>query len=828
MGFAQMEERGMTGSRRGSIARNKVTAKQRLAIALLGSTILGCSVLVSPPAVRAQTRQTNADQAVRFSIAAQSLSSAVDAFSRATGWQIGYSSRIARSTTTRAVYGTMSPREALQTMLAGTNVRIRFTGPTSAALVDASEVSDAGGAVDADGSLVLDTITVEGQVGSANTDGTGSYTSSMVTVAGKLPVNVREVPNSVSVVTRQRMDDQNMTTLQDALKQTTGVVALPYSGNLSGHYSSRSFGLGTQYEGMSATTGIRGMPQFDLAMYDRIEVLRGPAALFNGVGEIGGVVNLVRRRPLDIFKIGGGIDVGSWNNYHGYVDVTGPLVPSGAIRGRAILAGTDQHYFYNTAFSQRFMGYGIVEADLGPNTTLTLSGAHQESRSIPLYGWGTYPDGRFLNISRSVFPGASWGISQYPSTEGYADIKHRFDNGWVLRGSFLHRDTEVTGNQAYVYSALDPIKNTASLATQTMDQRYDVNIADVHLGGPIDFLGRTHQFVFGANYSYGLNHVGSSPFTVLPDWYIYGPSPADPGLVVTNGTDTRTVQYGVYGQSRIKVLDPLTLVLGGRLSNYEAETRQYLPVKKPWSTTSKVSSRFSPYAGIVYDLTRDISVYASYSDIFLPQSLLASDGSALSPEQGRQLEAGVKGQFFDGKLNASFAVFNIKDTNRALADAANPGYYTASGEVTTNGLEAEISGELTPGWNIYAGYSYARSEYSRDPVLQGQRYDPRQPEQLFKLWTSYNFQNPMLSGWSIGGGARLASDMRSDSAPIIKQGGYAVFDAQIGYQFSENVKATLTVNNIFDNRYYERVGWTNWFNQFGTPRSVTFSLRSTF
>jgi len=155
----------------GLLTKRRVVAKSRPILALLASTVLGFSAIggVSDTAARAQ----QSEAAIHFSIPAQSLSSAVDAFSRATGWQVGYSSAIARSTKTREVSGTMSPTRALQVMLAGTNVRVRTTGSASAALVDAAELTNTTGPMD--GSTVLEPITVQGA--GATTEGTGSYTT---------------------------------------------------------------------------------------------------------------------------------------------------------------------------------------------------------------------------------------------------------------------------------------------------------------------------------------------------------------------------------------------------------------------------------------------------------------------------------------------------------------------------------------------------------------------------------------------------------------------------------------------------------------------------
>lgn len=799
----------------------------RLMQALLATSAI---IVAGPSFVLAQSHPAATAATRLFAIPPQSLDGALAAFSRTSGVQVLNRGGVTQGVTSPGVSGTYTPREALSRLLSGTGLNPRFVGANTVTVSGTGAAQTAAGAAPA-GAISLDTIDVQG--GSAATDGTGSYTSDYVTIAGKLPVNVREVPNSVSVVTQQRITDQNLVTVQDAMRQVTGVTTGTYSGIGDAHYTARGQALGVQFDGIPASAALPGFVQFDLPMYDRVEVIRGPAGLFQGSADFGGIVNLARKRPRDTFGISGGVEYGSWNNKHADIDITGPLTSSGAVRGRLVLSGTDRNFAYPTAFQQRWLGYGIIEADLTPNTTLTLSGSYQYDKATPSYGVGIFSDGTLLDptIGRKIFAGADWARWGGPMKEGYVDLRHKFDNGWTAAATFLHRDLEPSGSQIYSFGTIDPTTYLTNFATQKMNQRYDWNLADTYIGGPVEIFGRTHQFVVGANYAFYGNTIDSSPFTSIPDVNILNPRPINPNLSITSGNASRQVQYGIYGQARLKLLDPLTLVLGGRLSSFESETRDVWPIPTNWTTGSKADGKFTPYGGVVFDVNRNISLYASYADIFRPQSLKAFGGGFLPPQEGNQIEAGIKGQFLNGKLNTSLAIFRLRDTNRPLLDLSHPSdtpLYTAAGEAESRGFEAEISGSITESWKIFAGYAFTTTEYISDPDNAGKPLDPRFPEHNFKLWTDYTFLDGTLNGLNIGGGVRAVSATNSGTAPLIRQSAYAVVDAQIGYQFTKNVKGTLTVYNLFDQKYLDRVGFQNWFNWYGAPRSVTVALRATF
>lgn len=233
-----------------------------------------------------------------------------------------------------------------------------------------------------------------------------------------------------------------------------------------------------------------------------------------------------------------------------------------------------------------------------------------------------------------------------------------------------------------------------------------------------------------------------------------------------------------------------------------------------------------PYAAITYDIIPQLTAYASYSTVFAPQTGSTVSGAALAPQSGKQYEAGLKGSFLNHRLNASAALFRIDNDHYAISDPTNSAYYLDAGKVRSQGWETEINGEPLPGWNIYAGYTLLNTNYLSGGTATGESYDPEEPQHLFKLWTTYRFQRGMMHGWMIGGGL-FGQSAASRSSSLYEQGGYVVYNAQIGYQFNKHTSASLTLNNVFNRRYYARTVGT-YFSQFGDTRNVMLTVRTDF
>ncbi|EQB14987.1 TonB-dependent siderophore receptor [Sphingobium lactosutens] len=791
-----------------------------IASSLLATTALGVSVTLVTPAMAQETRS--------YDIPAGPLPAVLSRFIEASGVAVVYDAPLAQNAISAGLKGSYGPAEALSRVLAGSGLTYRQTGPGAFTLEPAPTA--------AAGTIQLGAVRVAGDDQGGNaiatpktdvaaTDRSRSYAARAATVAGKSAQSLLDIPQSVSVITRQRMDDQNIVSLEDALRQTTGVTAVTY-GDGTAYFQIRGYPAEVQFDGLPANSAIQYLRQFDLSIYDRVEVLRGPSGLLQGSGEPAGTVNLVRKRPHDRFGWAASLMGGSWNNFHGDFDVTGPLNAAGTIRGRAVVSGQDRDFFTDEAHERHGLAYGILEFDLDPATIFTLSGTIQDQKQAPFdYGPGAYVNGTAVERDRSTFFGVDWAQSYTRTREAYASLDHHFANGWAAKISANYRYQG--GNSGYGYvGGLVNLNNSAAYTLQSQSGSREWFGADANVSGPIDLFGRTHELLIGANYAWtdNLSRSGSFGTTVANIFDIAVPERAIP---FTYASDARTEQYGAYGQARISLADPLTLVLGGRLTTYRSKTRTGVAQTGPYTNGAEATGHFTPSAGVIWKVTPAISLYGSYSSIFVPQNSLRFSGSMIDPREGDQFEVGAKGALFDGALNLSGALFRLTDNNRAYLDPDHPGtpaYYIAAGKVRSQGIELEASGEPLPGWSLFVGYTYLESKTLKAVTGQGNIFDTEEPKNSFKFWNTYRIGNVDRPGFQIGGGLR-AQSKTSRGGPV--QSSYAVADVQIGYRLDQQLSATLSVTNLFDKTYFARAP-ARFYSIYGEPRAFTLTLRKGF
>ncbi len=688
-------------------------------------------------------------------------------------------------------------------------------------------------------------VTVQGDDTGAS-EGTGSYTAPTATVGGKLPLLLREIPQSVTVITRQRMEDQNMTSLEDVMAQTPGITTDLAATAVVPQFYSRGFPIEYfQFDGVPMQTGGASWAQPDLFMFDRVELLRGAAGLFNGAGQPGGVINLVRKRPTREFQFMGALSAGSWDNYRAEADVSTPLNASGSVRGRVAAAYEDRHFFYDVANSQKSAVYGIVEADLTSDTLLTVGGSYQKRDWLPyMMQMPRYQDGGDLGLTRSTFLGVNWNRWDFETTQVFAELSHRFSQDWNVKLNVNHAQETSDLKYAYVRGAVNRETGLGPRlyggANQYRNRQLGV---DMMVSGAFEAWGQRHELVFGGNWydrsaraynAYSLPGFSAKPVDVFHFDSSQYSEPGDPTW--GSQSDVKTTQSGLYGMARLKVADPLTVILGSRVSWWRTQTDNLMSGQQGQAITEK--GRLTPYAGVVYDINQTWSAYASYADIFRVQSSLqTADGSTLPPVVGANYEAGLKSEWLDGKLNASLAVFRINERNRAQRDPNYPETgdccYAASGQVRSQGVEAEIAGQLTPGWQVAGGYTFNTTRYLKDQSLGGSTFRTFTPKHIFRLWTTYQMPGEWQR-WNIGGGVNIQSGIYTESAnqgPVsgssvrVSQSGYAIWNARVGYRVNEHVSFGLNLNNVFDKVYYQRLGNVDMGNAYGEPRNAMLSMR---
>lgn len=698
--------------------------------------------------------------------------------------------------------------------------------------------------------LPVITITAEDDY---RTEGSNAYTAKK-TSTGKFEQSIREIPQSVSVITRKQLDDQNISNLKEAMVQATGVTVTSNGAFAQTGYQMRGYTALQQQDGISVGAGdsYTISPTRDMEIYDRIEVLRGPAGLLEGSGDPSGIINMIRRRPTAEAEGFINLSYGSWNNKRVSVGAGNALNDAKTIRGRVILTHQDKDFFYDHAEENRDLIYGIVEADLTDQTLMTVALNYSQMDSIPFYGWPANGSG----FSRETYLGALWNKTKAPQQfDTLLDLTHKFNNGWKLKSSTVYQNNEIE-TQMGLATTPNITTGLTSYYGYKEDSKNEVIGTDLSLSGDFSLFNRTHEFVLGGNWNQIVENVGSSSNYDNPNRSSYWNSDyfINPRISVNDlpspdlsRTKTETTKSGLYGVVKYKLLDPLTLIIGGRFSNYDVKSRGIgLNNTSDWvKSNASADMEFTPYGGLVWDFTKNLTWYASYTDIFSPQTAKDWQGNIIDPRVGWQVETGIKGAFFDDQLHTALSLFRIRDKNRATQDL-NPNHYpnsnctgdgissfgcsSASGAQQTQGIELELTGKLTDQWNIITSYVFTDAEVlatNSNSVWDykvGENFSPRTPQHAFKLWTTYDFSNEKFS---LGGGVNAQSKL-DDKPNKLRNPGFAVFSVQAGYKINPDLNLSLNINNIFDTTYFAGMGYAANRWMYGEPRNFMLTLRAKY
>ena len=672
-----------------------------------------------------------------------------------------------------------------------------------------------------------------------------SYAARAVTV-GKGVQTLREIPQSVSVVTRQKMDDQNLDTIDAVLANTTGITM--YDSPMGGRYVySRGFMVDTyQFDGVNRAMFYPQANSFtsNTAMLDRVEIVRGATGLLQGTGSPGAAINMVRKRPLAEKQVQLALGAGRWNDVRGEVDVTGPLNEAGSIRGRVVAAHEQRDYFYDVADSRTDVLYGVLEFDLAPGSKLTTGASYEKLKSTPFFsGMPRYRDGSDPKLPRSAYLGADWNRWDSRQTAAFAEFEHRFDADWSLKASANYTREQHDVKYMFNLGALNPATMAGMMMYAGVFDYGTTNKGlDLSLDGKFNAFGRRHGFSAGvstnrlesdSDYSLAMMKLPNS--ALQPNHGVAEPSDAWIRKEQYGGGHSLTsmTQTGAYGVARFSVSDQLTVVAGARVSNFKS-TSVYRDTGEVYLDPSRENGVVTPYGGVIYAFDQRWSGYASVSDIFQPQNQRTAEGMLLDPLKGRNLEVGVKGELFDGKVNTSLALFRIEQRNRAEADLVNTcssgtECYFSTGKVRSEGVDAEISGEVAQGWQLFAGYTLNNFKYleqtSNAGVMFASTYSPRH---MLRAWSDYRLPGA-LQKWSVGGGVNFQTQSSRVTRDVtVAQGAYALWSARAAYQIDRNWTAALSVTNLLDKRYYQTVGAPAWGNFYGEPRKAALTLRARF
>lgn len=669
-----------------------------------------------------------------------------------------------------------------------------------------------------------DEIVVTGE----RTEGQDDYAVDQQRTALRLALSQKETPQSVSVVTRAQIEDFQLNDVNQLLTTVPGVSVLAAETDRV-YYSARGFDIQTfQIDGVGLpfAFGIQ-TGSIDTAMYDRIEVVRGAPGLLSPTGNPSALVNFVRKRPYRQLKGGMDAQYGSFDHLRLDGDVSVPLTSDGNVRMRAVGSLLDTDSYLDRYELRRWTAYGIVEADLGPDTVASAGYSYQDHQSSGAQ-WGavplTYTDGTRVEFDRSDNTAPEWAGWGVIDRQIFGDLTHNFNEDWFVRATVLRRASSEADELFYVYGnpvlsapggidLSDPNNPRGIFSYPGKFSGETRNLTfDAHVGGKITVGGREHDILLGAvrgdqdyvqSSAYDYSQVGIPiPLEELFDGTF--PRPPFPALEESLNIDSR--RESVYGLVRLNPADALKVMLGASYSHARSEGVSY------GAPQDFDESKFLPFIGATFDITPAISAYASYATIFNPQTEFDIDNQLLDPVTGDNIEAGLKGEWFGGGLFASAAVFRANQRNTAEA----AGFDVALGrtiyegvDAKSEGVEFEIAGSPLPDLHLTGGFTAMRIRDDDDAPAR--TFVPRRTARLNAIW------NPgSLKALKLGASLQYQSGFSSDTG--IEQGDYALLDLLARYRLTENVSMALNVRNVTNAKYLSSLTFDQ--SYYGAPRTV--------
>ncbi|MFT4241639.1 MAG: TonB-dependent siderophore receptor [Acidovorax sp.] len=781
-----------------------------------------------------------ADVARPISIPAQPLGDALNTWARQAGMQVAVPQALVAGKQAPAVSGSLTPRQALDRLLAGSGLVARVEG--TAVIVQQAPPAPTSGAA------VLDEVQVTAQAESGGTtEGTGSFTTRTMSSATHLPLTMRETPQSVTVLTSARIEADNLVDMVDVAAAVPGLSL--QSSEVRPVLESRGYiiesvtqdGIATPYDWYF------GDSLGNLAMQDRVEVVRGATGLMQGAGNPSGAINMVRKRPTHTWQFKASTSVGSWDDYRLMADVSGPLTEDGRIRGRVVGHAQKAGGHYDKAFNDKGLGYATVDIDLTPRTTLNVGYSNLYSNKN--LSWGGLPtDYGFhpLDLPRSTFVGTDWEYNKNKVNTFYASLAHDFGQGWNLNFNGTYADASYDLLATYLIPTPDAGGyGHAWWATQSSRKQ---KAADLKVSGPVSWFGRKHDLVVGATLNHQQGRIAEwfggwdAPLTSgvdLATWNHAAPRPdlSSTSPLLTNYA-TSYKQDSLYSAGKFNLTGTLDLILGARLDWYKRTDTQG---GEPYSAHRHLLK----YGGLTWKFADNHSAYVSYTDVFQPQNVRDLSGSVLPPKVGQNYEIGVKGEYLGGALNGSIALFRMNESNRAvyLSDQsactiAPQVCFAAAGLVRTDGVDVELQGAITPNWQIGSGITWADGRFRKDADSAniGQRLSTFSPATLFKLSTQYTLPgvlNRLTLGGRINWQSKIYVDRENAYGEMVRnqQGARAIVDLSASYRVSKNVSLKLDINNVFDKTYYTSIS-SDWYwgaiAAYGRPRSVLLTLNASY
>ncbi|HHD7442660.1 TPA: ferric-rhodotorulic acid/ferric-coprogen receptor FhuE [Citrobacter braakii] len=688
-----------------------------------------------------------------------------------------------------------------------------------------------------------ETVIVEGSAPATSSE-EQDYSVKSTTAGTKMQMTQRDIPQSVSIISQQRMEDQQLQTLGDVMDNTLGISRSQADSDRSSYYS-RGFqidnymvdGIPTYFE----SRWNLGDALSDTALFERVEVVRGANGLMTGTGNPSASINMIRKHATSREFTGNvSAEYGSWNKQRYVTDLQSPLTADGNVRGRIVAGYQNNDAWLDRYNSEKMFFSGIVDADLGDTTSLS-AGYEYQRIDINSPTWGGLPrwntDGSKNSYDRSRSTAPDWAYNDKDFNKVFVTIKQRFADTWQATMNATHSEVKFDSKMMYVDAYVNKADGTLIGPYGSYGPGYDyvggtgwnsgkrkVDAVDLFADGGYDLFGRQHNLMLGGSYSKQNNRYESAWSNVFPNeigsFYTFdGNFPETNWNPQSLAQDDTTHMKSLYAATRISLADPLHLIVGARYTNWRIDTLAY----------SMEQNHTTPYAGLVYDIDDNWSTYASYTSIFQPQNKRDSSGKYLSPITGNNYELGLKSDWMNSRLTTTLAVFRIEQDNVGqstgvpIAGSNGDTAYRAMDGTVSKGVEFEVNGAITDNWQMTFGATRYVAEDN-----EGNAVNPNLPRTTVKLFTRYRL--PAMPELTVGGGVNWQNRVYSDTVTPFgtfraEQGSYALVDLFTRYQVTKNVSVQGNLNNLFDKTYDTNVDGSI---VYGEPRNVSVTASYQF
>lgn len=640
--------------------------------------------------------------------------------------------------------------------------------------------------------------------------------------ATKLNLTVLETPQVVSVVSRDQIDDFALREVNSLLAYVPGVTVEQVETGRT-YYTARGFDIvNFQSDGMGVPFSY-GLTQGhdDTAIYEQVEVVKGATGLITGLANPSATINYLRKRPTAETKASIAASLGSWDQYRLDGDISGAIIED-KLNGRLVVAKQDGDSYLDRYGKELTVFYGIVSGDITDGTRYTLGHSSNDSHSdanssgaLPLF----YSDGSLTDYDVSTNTAPEWAYQDVEQKRTFVELEQDLGANWTAKAVFTRNDLDSEWTSLYLSGRPDPVTEAGLLAHASLYQAADKEeVADLFISGSFSLFGQEHELVAGINLA-DITLTGRSIYT--DEWnydpvgtaWAEGKTPLPQFDVYDAATQSTLIdqeQNSYYISTRLNLTDALSVLLGTRTVDIEQDGYSY------GAPQLASDDETVPYAGITYEVLKGTMLYASYSEVFNPQTWVDKDLAPLGAVRGESKEFGVKQEIFDGSAVLTLAYFESAQENfgewvtRDTASGLN--IYRGVG-FESDGVEIELAGEVLTGLNISAGYTHVGVE--NDNGDKTRRFIPTNQ---FKLAMAYNLAS--VEGLRVGAGINWQNEIYYGDTEV--QGSYALVDLFARYALTTNLTLALNLNNVGDEKYLLSPQWGQ--ANYGAPRNVTGSI----